>query len=164
MMGDGLLSFLPTPPIQIQFCKFVSWCPLLQGVGVPSLVMYFFSFYGHIQHCGLSIMELSYLVKPSHFNMSMSVTTIEQLSNNMFNNDESLMTIHVCEEQLSHFLVFLLISFQKLHNFKQIISKKIYGHWLEYFFFSIFKYAHHGIQSTHLPFYGKDCTILCVIG
>ena len=40
------------------------------------------------------------------------------------------------------FWCFLLISFQKLYNLKQIISKKIYGHWLEYFFFLIFKYAH----------------------
>ena len=36
--------FTSLPPIQIQFCKIVSWCPLLQGVDTPSLVMYSFHF------------------------------------------------------------------------------------------------------------------------
>ena len=55
---------------------------------------------------GLFIIELSYLLKPSHFNMSMSVKTVGHLSNKMFDNAEFLMTMHVYEEQLSHFLVF----------------------------------------------------------
>ena len=63
-----------------------------------------------------TIIELSYLVKPSRFNMSMSVKTVECLSNKMFDNVEFLMTMHVCKEELSHFLVFLIISFQKVLN------------------------------------------------
>ena len=59
-----------------------------------------------IQECGLSIIELSYLVKPSHFNMSMSVKTVGCFSNKIFNDTEFLMTMHVCEEELLHFLVF----------------------------------------------------------
>ena len=70
-----------------------------------------------LKECGLSIIELSYLVKPSCFNMSMSVKTVGHLSNKMFDDAEFLMTMNVCEEQLSHFLVFLIISFQKVHNF-----------------------------------------------
>ena len=48
--------------------------------------------------------------------MSMSVKTVKQLSNNMLDHAEFLTMMHVCEEQLSLFLVLKLISFQKLHN------------------------------------------------
>ena len=57
------------------------------------------------------------LLGPSCCNMSMSVKTVGHLSNKMFHDGEFLMTMHVCEEQLSHFLVFSIISFQKVHNF-----------------------------------------------
>ena len=65
-----------------------------------------FAFAAMFKSVALSIIELSYLVKPSHFNMSMSVKTVRHLSNKIFDNAEFLMTMHECEEQLSHFLVF----------------------------------------------------------
>ena len=50
---------------------------------------------------------------------------IVQLSNNMINHAKFLMMMHVCEEQLSLFLVLLLISSQKLHNlFNKLFPKK----------------------------------------
>ena len=65
-----------------------------------------FAFAATFKSVALSIIELSYLVKPSRFNMSMSVKTVGHLSNKIFNDAEFLMTMHECEEQLSHFLVF----------------------------------------------------------
>ena len=89
MERDGL------PSSQAEFFVFY----LGSGYGTPAFVVTFKS-------VALSIIELSYLVKPSHFNMSMSVKTIGHLSNKLFDNAEFLMTMHVGEEQLSHFLVF----------------------------------------------------------
>ena len=63
--------------------------------------------------------------------MSMSVKSVVQLSNNMFDHAEFLMMMHLCEEQLSLFLVLLLISPQKLHNFSTNYFQKFYVHWLE---------------------------------
>ena len=73
--------------------------------------------------------------------MSMSVKTVGHLSNKIFDDAELLMTMHVCEEQLSHFLMFSWLVFRRYIICKQIISKEIYGHLLQYLFFSIFKCA-----------------------
>ena len=86
MAWDGLPSLQP----------FAHPLPLDLGSGSDTLE----------PQCGLLIIELSYLVKSSNFNMSMPVKTVELLSNKMFYDVTFLMTMHVCEEQLSHFLVF----------------------------------------------------------
>ena len=70
--------------------------PLYLGSGSSTFV-----FAAMFKECGLSIVELSYLVKPSCFNMSMSVKTIGHLSNKIFDDVEFLMTMYVCEEELS---------------------------------------------------------------
>ena len=61
----------------------------------PRFWICYFAFAATFKERGLSIIELSYLVKPSCFNMSMSVKTIGCLSNKMF-----LMIMHVCEETI----------------------------------------------------------------
>ena len=59
-----------------------SFCypPLYLGSGSD-----YFAFAATFKECGLSIITLSYLVKSSHFNMSMSAKTVGHLSNKMFN-------------------------------------------------------------------------------
>ena len=69
-------------------------------------------FCGHVQECGLSIIELSYLVKPSHFNMSISVKTIECLSNKMFDYAEFLMTNYFQKNLWPLVRIFLFLNFQ----------------------------------------------------
>ena len=102
------------------------WAPIIMArvfvaPPLPGFLIGYFVFAATFKECGSSIIELSYLVKPSHFNMSMSVKTVAHLSNEMFDYAEFLMTLHVCEEQLSHFLVFLMITFQKVHIFKPVL-------------------------------------------
>ena len=88
------------------------WAPVIAGrVFVPTPFYPgsgydTFAFAATFKSVALSIVELSYLVKPSCFNMSMSVKTIGHLSNKIFDDAEFLMRIHECEQQLSHFLVF----------------------------------------------------------
>ena len=91
MVWDGLPSSWP---------EFLLPHPFLPGFWIC------FAFVATFKECGLSIIELSSLVKPSCFNMSMSVKTVGHLSNKIFDDVEFLMTMHVCEEQLSHFLIF----------------------------------------------------------
>ena len=56
-----------------------------------------FCFVDTFKECGLSIIELSCLVKPSRFNMTMSLKTVGCLSNKIFDDAEFLMIMHVCE-------------------------------------------------------------------
>ena len=65
----------------------------------------------HIQRVWLIHNRVVLLGETKSFHISMSVKTLGHLSNKMFDDAEFLMTMNVCEEQLSHFLVFLMISF-----------------------------------------------------
>ena len=82
MALDGLPSLQP---------EFLLPSPL------PGFWICYFAFAAMFKECGLSIIELSYLVKPSHFNMSMSAKTEGHLSKKMFDDAEFLMTMNVCE-------------------------------------------------------------------
>ena len=105
MVGTHLLKVQKSEMITL--VDGVGWAPIIMDHPLPSFNSVLdLLLCGHVQQCGSLTIELFYLVKPSHFNMSISLKTIEYLSNRMFDDAEFLMTMHVCKEQLSHFLVF----------------------------------------------------------
>ena len=74
-----------------------------------------FSFAATFKECGLSLIELFYLVKPSRFNMIMSVKTIghffvQKIFDDVISGYNAMYVNNNC-----HTGVFML-SFQKVHN------------------------------------------------
>ena len=96
-----------------------------------------FAFVATFKKCGLSIIELSCSVKPSRFNMSMSVQTIGHLSK------KNIWWCQVLDDNACMWIIIVWLSgvFRMYIICKEIIPKEIYGHLLQYFFFSIFKCA-----------------------
>ena len=120
----------------------------------------FFWFCSYVQHSSLSIIQLSYLVKQSHFNMSRSVKAIVQLSNNMINHAKFLMMMHVCEEQLSLFLVLLQLAHRNYIICSTNYFPKNLWPLIGKCFISIFKCTLQNSENL-VTFFHTDWTILC---
>ena len=115
----------------------VGWTPIIVARVLPPTslaplklwqVIYSFNFMATmiVQHCGLSVIQLSYLVKDK----VVSTWAVQSKAYYIYQTRcltmlSFLMTMHLCQEQLSLFLVWLLIISYQLHNlFNKLFPKK----------------------------------------
>ena len=92
--------------------------------------------------------------------MSRSVKAIVQLSNNMINHAKFLMMMHVCEEQLSLFLVLLQLAHRNYIICSTNYFQKNLWPLIGKCFISIFKCTLQNSENL-VTFFHTDWTIMC---